>query len=143
MGLMHNEKGLIATPLRAFVALALTGLFAAQNVYPLIAAKNSVKDLATFGIHPHWPVVSGIVACDLVVAVSLLVFAASNPLRNEERIFWLAVAVNQMSFPATLLFPKAIRLLELVHTGSLLIAFLTAAMLFKAICEGQEDKELH
>ena len=86
---------------------------------------------------------SGIVACNLFVAVSLLVFAASNPLRNEERIFWLAIAVNQTFFPATLLFPKAIRLLELVHTGSSLIAFLTSAMLFKAICNGQDDKELH
>ena len=45
MGLMHNEKGLIATPLRAFVALAVTGLLAAQNVYAVIAAKHSVKAL--------------------------------------------------------------------------------------------------
>ena len=138
--LMASEKGLITTPLRALVALVLTGLIAAQNLHSAFIAKHPLKDLIAAGVHPHWHFVAAIVASSLYVALSLVVFAF-NPLRKEERLLWLAVAASQLCYPATLLFPRAISMLNPVGIVSSLIAFLAAAMLFKSICEGKDPKE--
>jgi hypothetical protein len=139
---MTTQKGVITRPLRAFIALILTASVAAQSLYSTLTSKHSFKDLITGGFHPHWHFVAATVAFQLLAALSLLVFAF-NPLRKEGRVFWLAIASAQSCFPATLLFPKAERLLQPVHVGSLLIAFLAAGMLFKSLCEEQGDKKLH
>jgi hypothetical protein len=139
---MTTEKGVITTPLRAFIALILTASVAAQDIYKTVTYKPSFQDLITGGFHPHWHFVAATVAAHLVVALFLLILVF-NPLRKEERVLWLAAVAAQLCYPATPLFPKATVFLQLVLTGSLLIAFLAAVMLFKSICEGREDKELH
>jgi hypothetical protein len=138
---MTSEKGVITTPLRALIAMAVTGRMAAHNLYSAMAPKPLLAEAIHQEVPPLGLFVAARLASEVLVLWCFIVLVFSRSVKKEEKVIWLALGAVQFPITAHVLFPRITGLWAPALIGIELIAFLAAVALFKLLCEGQEGKK--